>query len=174
MIYKTLNHPRDNDKDFRHRSDKNSRAETETMTTITHDMLERKIAAESGEMQSLCSALTLPLSFVDAMIRTLYLLYASRRVVKALDQMEELHCLECDGACGFGFRERVALARDCLTMLLEKENEMQLPFFPRRAFRGVVERLDDKLENYGIAADQDIRDLLGELNEKLDRRSGGK
>lgn len=144
------------------------------MTTITHDMLERKIAAESGEMQSLCAALTLPLSFIDGMIRTVYLLYASRRVVKALDQMEELHCLECDGACGFGFRERVAQARDCLTMLLEKENEIQLPFFPRRAFHGIVERLDDKLENYEIAADQDIRDLLGELAHKMDRHNGGK
>lgn len=56
----------------------------------------------------------------------------------------------------------------CLRMLTQKDDS--LPSIVRRINRDILERYEDKLEDYWLASDQQMKDLVVGLSNKLSRK----
>lgn len=64
-----------------------------------------------------------------------------------------------------------AMRDGLIAIIKQDETTKMLPFFFKRYAAKVIERLDDKLENYALASDPEIKDLVNALSSKLNNHA---
>lgn len=141
------------------------------MNTITHEKLEQMITTEGAALTALCATFMAPASCINAVIKCVYLMYGFSRLLPRLDEVDR-GCATCENSCDFPMQHELRAMRDGLIAIIKQdETTKMLPFFFKRYAAKVIERLDDKLENYALASDPEIKDLVNALSSKLNNHA---
>ncbi len=137
------------------------------MNTITHEKLEQMVTMESAALRALCATFMAPVSCVNTFIKCVYLVYGFSKLFPRLDEIER-GCETCENSCDFPIQNELRAMRDELVSVIKRDETTNiLPFFFKRYAAKAIDRLDDKLENYALASDPEIKDLVNALSGKL-------
>lgn len=133
--------------------------------TTTRQLHEQRVLAYSDEIAAIAAAVRLPLGYAEIFFRTGYLIYLCRKTLNGVDALEKNGCSTCtvDG-CNFPVQHKLKAARDGMRLLLKHRENLPLGFHGQ--IRSIVDRLDDKLENYAIASDPDIKGMMAALSRR--------
>ena len=145
------------------------------MSTITVDELKaltEKVSADSDIVASLGKSISISVSKSSIFARSIALILLSRGLLKRLNKIESA-CSHCAATCNadFDFRadlERVVTAWD--GVILKKE-KVRFPNFILRHEKNLLEEFENKLENYWIASDKEIKELAHSVSEGLNQRA---
>lgn len=145
------------------------------MNTITiddaqYEALKAKIFADSEIVASLGKSIGVSLSFPSVLIRSLFLILLSKRLLKIMNKLEA-HCYNCDIKCDttFDFTSQLEkLVRTWKGVIEKKDN---LPQFISRWENNMLEQFEDKLENYWIASDKEIKELAHSITKKVNQHA---
>lgn len=141
------------------------------MNTTTHEQLEQLISSEGAALSAFCTTLLFPVSYVHMFIGSCYLTYALRRFMTNIDRLDQA-CVVCQKECKFPYQDNMRSMRNTLQEILGRSNASKdLPFFFRATALKTIERLDDKLENYALSSDAELKSLVAALSEKIDNHA---
>lgn len=145
------------------------------MSTITVDELKaltEKVSADSDIVASLGKSISISVSKSSIFTLSMVLIFLSRRLLKYLNKIESA-CSHCATTCSvdFDFKtdlERVVTAWDKVILKKEKVN---FPKFILKHEKDLLEEFENKLENYWIASDKEIKELAHLVSEGLNQRA---
>jgi hypothetical protein len=87
-------------------------------------------------------------------------------IINRLDEFEAEHCHTCSEDCGMILRDDLAALVDGYTKLLEQHRRSGIAEALISREEDLLDRLDNKLENYAFAADSELRDLVRQVSAK--------
>ncbi|GAB4248184.1 hypothetical protein [Deferrisoma sp.] len=135
-----------------------------------HEELLRALAGKEESVGHLASRIRGVEAKIDIAILVVKLWLHTRSVTKLLDRAERQGCIGCSHRCGFVVQKRLtAMARN-LRRAVENPRFALLPAPLRRLWLDACHRIEDKLETYWIASDDEILDLAGAVADKMKRR----
>ncbi|MCL5022446.1 MAG: hypothetical protein M1497_03605 [Nitrospirae bacterium] len=145
------------------------------MSTITVDeykALQAKISADSEVIASLGRSVAVSLSFSGIFTRSLILLVLSQRLLRSMKKMDAL-CYRCDANCDvtFEFKSKLENVVTTWNEVIRRKEQTKFPQFVLRWENNVVEQFEDKLENYWIASDIEIKELAHSISEKMNQHA---
>ncbi|MFQ5715372.1 MAG: hypothetical protein ACE5GU_15215 [Candidatus Scalinduaceae bacterium] len=141
------------------------------MKALTYDEYNRllkKLTLDSEELKALAIAISLPASIIDLIIKCLYQIYVIRSILKTVDKLIKYKCIDCDYECNFEIKKD--LETIVKSMKSSKELKEEVWFIPSLVTKlegRTIEELEDKIENYWIASDKEIKELTNSISSKI-------
>jgi hypothetical protein len=101
---------------------------------------------------------------------TLKLYILSRRMLRRIDRLDKAECGTCSASteCRLSVKQFQADVVKCMRAMTSHDKEASSVI--RKINRDILDRYEDKLENYWIASDGEIKGLVSELSDKLTQR----
>ncbi len=109
----------------------------------------------------------LPETYLGIYWHCISIAIALRRFLRNLDMFDRDHCLTCETACSFPIQDDIRTARDGIVSILDKQRSVPLLSPVIYMLNSFIGKLDDKLENYALAGDTEIKDLITSISNKL-------
>lgn len=137
-----------------------------------YEALKAKIFADSEVAASLGKSIGVSLSFTSDLIRSLFFILLSKRLLKIMNKLEA-HCYNCDIKCDttFDFTSQLEKLVSTWKGVIEKKEQINLPQFILRWESNMLEQFEDKLENYWIASDKEIKELAHSIAKKVNQHA---
>lgn len=144
-----------------------------TITLDEYKALTAKISADSEVVTSLGKSVSVSLSLSSVFMRSLFLIILSKRLLKSINKMEEF-CFKCSITCDTTFDFKHNLERIVSVwneVVRKKEQTKKFPRFVLQWENNILEQFENKLENYWIASDKEIKELSRSISEKLNKHA---
>ncbi|MBA4348539.1 MAG: hypothetical protein C0415_00920 [Thermodesulfovibrio sp.] len=145
------------------------------MSTITLDeykALTAKISADSDVVASLGKSVAVSMSFSSVFIRSLFLVILSHRLLKSMNRMESA-CFTCNINCNitFDFKNKLEEIVTTWDEVIKNKEQINFPKLILRWENDLLEQFENKLENYWIASDKEIKDFAHSISDKLNKHA---
>lgn len=141
-----------------------------TTTINEYEALKAKIQADSDVVASLGKSIAVSLNYSSILARSLIFLLLSHRLLRSMKKMESL-CFRCSANCdvSFDFTKKLENIVNTWNDVIHKKEQVNFPKLVLRWENEVLEQFENKLENYWIASDKEIKELTHSISEKLNQ-----
>lgn len=136
------------------------------MTATTFDLHEKAFKAKSKEIEDLSKSITSTVTSLKVKaIMTLYFLKLYFNI-KTLEKLEQTCFKECNN-CTSNITDNLKSLISSMKAISNHMKKLNFSSFYLKINEYFIEEFENKLENYEIASDSDIKDLFNELHLKL-------
>jgi hypothetical protein len=136
------------------------------MKLLTPEILVNEITYESRCVTHAVSIIRSTVSLVKA---TFFFCRTCRKILNTLNKLEKLRCESCDKIC---FSSLIPAMKDVIKAgqtLITLQEQARYPSFVIRMEKNFIADIENKIENYFIAVDQEIRDLAFSVEKKMNQ-----
>jgi|GEM_PF-6073334 len=138
---------------------------------VTHQQFAEAVHAETlslkGFLRGMFYAVANPIADKFLRDRMTACVVWGEGFVAHMDEFEAEHCESCDVDCGMSLKADIAALVDGLLPVIEQYRQLGGDEALLCRAEELLDRLDDKLENYAFAADTEMRDLVRRVSDKL-------
>jgi hypothetical protein len=141
------------------------------MSTATFDQLKHKISADSDVVGSLNKSIVASVAISSVFVRTFVLIFWGHRLLKSMNKIDA-YCFECSEECDNDFEFKTGLEKTTQSWneALIKKEQIRFPKTIIKWEKNILEEFENKIENYWLASDKEIRDLSNSISEKMKKR----
>jgi hypothetical protein len=138
------------------------------MASITYDELERRVSLDTQAITKLCNRFVkVPVSYVAASFVVLMVSYKTLRIAWSIRDIEQ-HCATCERAdCSIkdDLQKVVTTLNRCVNSCIR----IKMPSMFYSPIRYSSDFIDNKVENLTIASDKQLREMVSQLADKMNR-----
>lgn len=145
------------------------------MSTITINelnALKEKISADSDVVASLGQSIAISVSYSGVLMRSLFTILLGYRLLKNLNKVDDA-CFKCVDVCDKDFNFRINLEKMVRSWdnALQKKAQIKFPKTILKWETNLLEKFENKIENYWISSDKEVKELTRSISEKLNRHA---
>lgn len=145
------------------------------MSTITIDELDAlkaKISADSDVVASLGKSVAISVSYSGVLMRSLFIILLGHRLLKNMNKLDAA-CFKCVDICDkdFNFKTNLEKMVSSWNEAIQKKTQIKFPKTVLRWETNLLEQFENKLENYWITSDKEVKELTHSISEKLNKHA---